>query len=270
VRNFFVDSGLDQAAAVAFYSMLSTPPLLYLLGTWISWLFEDRFSTESLLAHFSAFVPEEVIRTLSQFHLGLRGEKGLVVLALPALVWGAIRGFTAIGRALNRVFRSRRLGVGIGARLKGLAILVAGLIVLGAATVVASLLPTFSREMARLGMPRVPVLLETLNSLLLSPLVGYATFTLIYKFVPATRVRWRPALGGSLLTVVLWEGARRLFSRFLALSHGFGLLGGSVAAIVAYLLWTYTGMAILLLGAELAAILNGRDDPHRRRRSPLT
>lgn len=264
VKNFYADSGLDLAAAVAFYSLLSIGPVLYLLGATLGSLFENRYSTESLLAHLSAFVPEEVMLALEHANLGVRADKSLVFLALPALVWGAVRGFTAIGRALNRAFGATRRRDNWLARLKGLVILAVGLILLGLATVVASLLPRLGLYLEEWDLPRIPLLLDLFNAHLLSPIVSYATFTLFYKFLPAVRISWRPALCGGLLTVLLWEGARMLFSRFLALSYGFGLLSGSLAAIIGFLLWTYTGMVILLLGAELAAILNGRERPSSR------
>ena len=43
----------------------------------------------------------------------------------------------------------------------------------------------------------------------------------------------------------------------LAGSHAFGLLTGTLAGTVAVLLWIYVSVAILLMGAELAAVLNG-------------
>jgi len=261
VRNFYADSGLDLAAAVAFYSLLSMGPVLYLLGATAGSLFDHGYSTESLLAHLSAFFPEEVMQALKHVNLGVRADKGLVFLALPALLWGAIRGFTAIGRSLNRAFGSTRRRDNWLARLKGLVILAVGLILLGLATALASLLPRLALFLEQLGLPRIPLLFNLFNAHLLSPIVSYATFSLFYKFLPAGRVSWRPALWGGLLTVILWEGARQLFSRFLALSYGFGLLSGSLAVIIGFLLWTYTGMAILLLGAELASILNGRGKP---------
>ena len=261
VKNFYADSGLDLAAAVAFYSLLSIGPVLYLLGATVGSLFKNRYSTESLLANLSAFVPDEVMLALGHVNLGVRADKGLVFLALPALLWGAIRGFTAIGRALNRAFGSTRRRDNLLARLKGLAILAVGLLLLGLATAAASLLPRLGLNLEQLGLPKIPLLLDRFSKHLLSPIVSYVTFTLFYKFLPAARVSWRPALWGGLLTVLLWEGARLLFSRFLAISYGFGLLSGSLAAIIGFLLWTYTGMAILLLGAELASILNGRVRP---------
>ena len=58
-------------------------------------------------------------------------------------------------------------------------------------------------------------------------------------------------------SVVALELGRRLFGRLLERSPAFGVLSGSVAGIVAFLLWIYTAVAVVLLGAELAAVLNG-------------
>jgi membrane protein len=263
VRNFYADSCLDLAAAVAFYSLLSMGPVIYLGGATLGWFFKNRYSTSALLEGFSSFVPPEVVEALNRVNLGVRTETGLVVIALPALLWGALRGFTAIGRALNRAFGATRRRANWLARVKALAILGAGLLLLGVAILASSLLPQFSRFLEDLGLPEVPTLFQILNTFVVSPLISFVIFTLFYKFLPHGRVSWRPALFGALLAVVLWEGARSLFSQALAYSHSFGLLSGTVAGVVAFLLWTYTGMVIILIGAELAAVLNGRADAPR-------
>jgi len=54
------------------------------------------------------------------------------------------------------------------------------------------------------------------------------------------------------------EGARRLFGGLLLRSPAFGLLTGTLAGTVAFLLWVYTAVAIVLLGAEFAALVHRR------------
>ena len=65
------------------------------------------------------------------------------------------------------------------------------------------------------------------------------------------------AVPAAVLCLVLWEAARELFGSILLHSRAFGLLSGGVAGTVAFLLWIYTGVAIVLLGAEWAALVNG-------------
>ena len=89
----------------------------------------------------------------------------------------------------------------------------------------------------------------------------FLTFSLFFKLLPRGKVRWPPTFAGAGLSVALWELARRLFGGFLLRSPSFGALNGTVAGIVAFLLWIYAAAAIILLGAELAAVLNGNREP---------
>ena len=59
------------------------------------------------------------------------------------------------------------------------------------------------------------------------------------------------------MSVGLWEAARRVFGSFLRNSPYYGLLTGSLAGVVAFLVWVYTAVGVLLLGAEIAAVING-------------
>ena len=65
------------------------------------------------------------------------------------------------------------------------------------------------------------------------------------------------AAWGALASSILWEFLRRMFGEFLAHSTTFGLLRGTLAAVVASLLWIHLSAAIILYGAEIAALLNG-------------
>ena len=53
------------------------------------------------------------------------------------------------------------------------------------------------------------------------------------------------------------EDAGQLFGLLLQSSPTFGLLTGTLAGVLAFLFWIYTGLAIVLLGAQFAAVLNG-------------
>lgn len=91
--------------------------------------------------------------------------------------------------------------------------------------------------------------------------VSFASFTLIFKSLPQCRTYWRPSALAGLVSMLLWEGARQFFGRMLLYSPAFGLLTGGLAAVVAFLLWIYTAVAITLYGAELAAVLSERRSP---------
>jgi membrane protein len=82
-----------------------------------------------------------------------------------------------------------------------------------------------------------------------------AFFTGMYKFVPNTRVQWRPALAGALAGGVLWAAVGKMFTAFVVYSTRLTLVYAGFAIIVVALLWTYLGWLILLAGAQLSFYL---------------
>jgi membrane protein len=87
----------------------------------------------------------------------------------------------------------------------------------------------------------------------LSPyLMVTALFTVLYMFVPNTRVHWRPALIGALAAGVLWALVGKIFTAFVVVSTRLTIVYAGFAFIVAALLWTYFGWLILLAGTQLS------------------
>jgi membrane protein len=87
---------------------------------------------------------------------------------------------------------------------------------------------------------------------LLPYLMVTAFFTVLYMFVPNTRVRWRPAIIGALSAGVLWAAVGKIFTAMVVLSSRLAIVYAGFAFIVAALLWTYFGWLILLAGTQLS------------------
>jgi membrane protein len=85
-----------------------------------------------------------------------------------------------------------------------------------------------------------------------------AIFTAVYKFVPNTRVKWKPALIGGLTAGVLWAVVGKLFTALVVYSTRLSVVYAGFALIVAALLWTYFGWLILLIGAQLSFYVQNR------------
>lgn len=79
-----------------------------------------------------------------------------------------------------------------------------------------------------------------------------AFFMGMYRFVPNTRVQWRPALIGAVSGGVLWAAVGKMFTGFVVYSTRLTIVYAGFAFIVAALLWTYLGWLILLAGAQLS------------------
>jgi membrane protein len=89
--------------------------------------------------------------------------------------------------------------------------------------------------------------------------------TMIYKFLPKIRIRWRDALAGGLLVSLVWLAGQRLMVQFLIgrTYTAYGIVGSFVAVMI----WVYYVSAILFLGAEFIealAIVGGRTTKAKR------
>jgi membrane protein len=100
----------------------------------------------------------------------------------------------------------------------------------------------------------IPMLQQLSQQLLkLAPyLMVTGFFTVLYMFVPNTRVHWRPALIGALTAGVLWAAVGKMFTALVVFSARTYIVYAGFAFIVVALLWTYFGWLILLAGTQLS------------------
>jgi membrane protein len=91
---------------------------------------------------------------------------------------------------------------------------------------------------------------------LISTALVTGLIALIYRYLPARRMSWRPVLWGALVTALLFHLGRWLAALYLARAAQPSAFGAA-ASFVAMLLWLYYTAQIFLLGAEFTACLGG-------------
>jgi membrane protein len=82
----------------------------------------------------------------------------------------------------------------------------------------------------------------------------WMVFALIFVLVPNRRVRFRDALGGALLSAVLFELAKFGFVAYVR-NANYAVIYGALATVPIFLFWLYLVWVVVLLGASLAASL---------------
>jgi len=80
-------------------------------------------------------------------------------------------------------------------------------------------------------------------------------FVAAYLVLPATRVRFWPALGGGIVAGTVFEIAKSAYAWAATHLFRFQAVYGSLAAIFVFLLWLYLSWTIFLFGARLAFVL---------------
>ena len=89
-------------------------------------------------------------------------------------------------------------------------------------------------------------------------------FFLIYKIVPNKKIPWKPALQAACFSSLLWEVAKQLFGWYVTHLGKFSMVYGSLSTMAVLFLWIYYSSAILILGGEIAFLLDMRGKKARK------
>lgn len=95
---------------------------------------------------------------------------------------------------------------------------------------------------------------------LLPWILSLGAFTLFYRIVPSAPVSTRHALAGGLMAATLFELSKYGFG-WLTAKTSYSFIYGTFSAVPLFLLWVHSAWLILLLGAEITAMLGGRGLP---------
>ena len=85
--------------------------------------------------------------------------------------------------------------------------------------------------------------------------LAFLTVTGLYRLVPRRRPQWREAMIGALTFSLLWVSAKLLFVTYSTYATVYAHLYGSLLEVILLLLWVYYSAALLLIGAEVAHLL---------------
>jgi len=269
-RGFFRDDGPAWAAAIAYYSLLSLFPLLLAAGSIASYFVNPTWAVHKATDILGDFLPkgQEQIERIVQKSLADGRSEGLLFI-LP-LFWTGTLVFGAVTKALNVVFAAEKQYT----FLKGMIVRLMMLLTLGAVF----LLALSSLLLMRL-LKSMPGILPAGGGFIARALIDAApaalvllAFFLAYRFVPARRPGWRAALVGAVVAMIAFIAAKPLFLDYILAMSGRNIIYGSLAGIVAAVVWIWLAAMIGLFGGQItchcqAVLFDGEpiDDVERRR-----
>jgi len=171
------------------------------------------------------------------------------VIAFVGLIWSASTIFYTLTQTLNGIWgHKRRRPVW---KRRGLAILFV-LAFVGPALFLASFASSLIANL-RTWLPNQIIPLAGALGFGLAILLDVALFMVLYIMLPHGTSTWREILPGAMGAGLLWELAKKAFllfvSTYISISN---LVYGSVAAIIAFLVWAYVSGLIFLFGAYLS------------------
>lgn len=258
LANFYRDNGFFLSAGIAFNILIDLIPFMMLLLSLLgSYLYRD----EDVLSHIRRYLwnvapglDPKLTQTLFQV---IQARKIVGIFGFAGLLWVSTWVFGSLRVALNIVFRVQKgRGVVRGIGIDILMILAVGCLMLlsMALTSFVTIVQGYETHFPVAIGPALRWVLKYLVPLFLA----YCMFFLIYYILPNRKVHSKPAMLSALFAGILWELMKQVFGWYVAHLTRLPIIYGSLSAVVAFFFWVYYSAAILLLGGELAFLLEAR------------
>jgi membrane protein len=244
-----------QATALVYRTLLSIVPLLAVAFSVLKG-FGAQYRIEPVLTRMlaplgagGAEIAARIVDFVSNLNVSVLGTVGLV-----GLFYTVVGVIDKVEDALNRTWQVRRSRGLVRKFSDYLSILLVGPVLVFAAF--GLLASAQSRRLVERVLAMTPFRPETLALLWhAAPFVLLvAAFTLLYRFLPYTRVAPAAALAGGVTAAVLWELAGLAFATFVASSTSYAAIYSSFAVLVVFLLWLQLAWLIVLVGGQVAYV----------------
>jgi membrane protein len=262
-RGAFVRDGcLNLSAALAFYTILSLIPLLFLLMSAVGYVMGSSDEAYRLtLSFFERFAPQanpaifDEVKALAQ-RASVLGWVGVL-----AMVWTASLIFSSLEYAMGVVFRVERQRNFLKSKLMALSMVPGSILI-------------FLLSLSTTPILRVMQILDVEfwgfslgKSGFFDFLVGYlfpyliltVGFTAIYKIIPPIKVAFHYALAGGASGALLFEVAKHFFGWYIGRTTHYNFIYGSLEAFVILVVWVFYSSTILLFCAEVVSAYRRRD-----------
>ena len=253
-RSFLRHGCASLAASLAFFSLLSLFPLVFLLLYGLSFIVsQDVIGEQVLLSFLKGFLPSLGEHIVIELHRvsALETVRWAVFLTF---IWFGTLVFYELDYALNVVFESswrRHPLISTGIAVASLAVTELVLLLSFGATHIVNFLTGYAPRLWGLDL-----LALAAHDLFLTYTLPFAlaflAVTALYRLVPRRRPHWREAMIGALTFSLLWIAAKLLFVTYSTYATVYAHLYGSLLEVVLLLLWVYYSAALLLIGAGVA------------------
>lgn len=191
-------------------------------------------------------------------------SRSLGIISAVLFVWFSTRLFGSLRTVLGAVFDLRE-GPGIikGKIIDMKMVVVASILLTANIGLTVTMTELGRRAIERIGLPAASSL----------QVLGYATaygaiflmFLLIYKFVPASRLKWRIAAVAALFSAVGFELLKSALSWYLTDVADFSRMFFAFATLVVLVVSLYYAAVVFVLGGEVAKVYGLRSVMRRQR-----
>jgi membrane protein len=247
------------SAQLAYFFLLSLFPLLIVLFTLLPYI---PIPHQDMLGLISEFAPKETMKLIKKNIADIMSHRngGLLSFGIIGTVWSASNGINAIVSAFNKAYNVEESRSFIVAR--GTAILLTfGMIFV---FILALVIPIFGKEIglylfSKLGYTTEFIKFWNALSWLVSAIILFLIFTVLYWIAPNVRLKCRSAFPGAAFATVGWIISSLGLSFYVSKVSNYSLTYGSIGTIIVLMIWLYISAFIIIIGGEINAFYSERN-----------
>ncbi|MGA2955226.1 MAG: YihY/virulence factor BrkB family protein [Thermodesulfobacteriota bacterium] len=249
-RAFTLDGCMNLSAALAFYTILSLIPFLFLIISAAGFILGSSDEAHQMaLSFFDRLFPQASASIFKEVKAISERAEVLGWVGILSMIWTASVVFSSLEYAMGVVFRVEKRRNLLKSRLLALTMFPAA----GALFILSILVTAFS------GVLHSEFFLKFILGYLFPYLILAFAFTAIYKIIPNTPIAFRHALAGGTSCAFLFELAKHFFTWYISRSSQYNIVYGSLEAIIILVVWTFYSSSILLFCAEVVSAYRRRD-----------
>jgi membrane protein len=221
--------------------------------------------TARIIAGLGDNLPPALAGTAQQELQQVLGQQrnGLATVGALLALWAATSGTMTVMKAMNRAYDVREDRSLVRRYLTGVGLTVAGSIgvILAFVTIVGGALLTeqLVREAGLEGSWEAITLLRW--PLVFGLLVLAASG--VYRIGPNLAPSWRAAITGAVVFAIGWLVATAGLALYVANIANYGATYGTLGGVMVLMIWLYLTSLMLVIGAEVVAVIVHRTDPER-------
>lgn len=251
-RRFLDDRLFESAGALSFTTVFALVPLsMVVFGVLSVFPGFDEWSGRLRDYVFSNFVPGAASAIGKWLFDFTQNTKQLTAVGVIVLVVSLLVTLVSIEATFNKIWRIKT------ARPKFSRFLVYWTVLtLGALVATASLALSTRFFALEIFKTTSGQWIEAMMLRLAPMAIELISFAAIYRVVPHRTVKWRHAIVGALLAVVLLELAKWSIGLYLGTFTAYAKIYQTIAFLPIFLLWVYFGWVSVLLGASIASSIS--------------
>ncbi|HEY8916241.1 MAG TPA: YihY/virulence factor BrkB family protein [Chitinophaga sp.] len=255
-QSFGKDQVLRLSASLAFYTVFSLGPMMIVI-IFLADLFLGREAVEGrIYTQVSGLIGSKAALQIQEVMKNATLDSANVFTAAVgfiALLIGATTIFTEIQETINSMWRLKvkyRKGLVqlLLSRLLSFS-LVLGLGFLLLVSLMINALVEGFMDQLREHFPHTAIMLFYITNLVLTFVIIWFLFGIIYKVLPDALIRWKDVAVGAFFTTLLFMLGKFIITFYIGRSN-IGSAYGAAGSLVVLLLWIYYSAIILYVGAE--------------------